>query len=118
MYGFRQFSCALLVSVFSLVFLVLLFILSFAVYLFNRVYLSSMLFRACSSVTIAIGIINAYMLVLCLYMRICIVCAAGDQARRCTSCLLCLCLYGLYIRLIYVETIFFWPVIGFVVWPV
>lgn len=44
--------------------------------LFNRVYLSSMLFCACSSVTIAIGIINAYTLVLCLYMCSYIVCAS------------------------------------------
>lgn len=54
-------------------------ILSFYLFchsLFNRVYLSSMLFCACSSVTIAIGIINAYMLVLCLYMCIYMVCVA------------------------------------------
>lgn len=72
---------------------------------FNRVYLSSMLFCACSSVTIAIGIINAYMLVLCLYMCIYIVCVAvpclscaGDQAG--TACKLSLCLCFVLITLV------------------
>lgn len=70
-----------------------------------------MLFCACSSVTIAIGIINAYMLVLCLYMCGYIIYAsalpiscAGDRAVTVRKLSLCLCLYGLYIRLIYVET--------------
>lgn len=61
--------------------------------------------------TIAIGIINAYMLVLCLYMCIYIVCVAvpclscaGDQAVTVRKLSLCLCLYGLCIRFIDVET--------------
>ena len=72
-----------------------------------------MLFCACSSVSIAIGIINAYMLVLCLYMCGYIIYAsalpiscAGDRAVTVRKLSLCLCLYGLYILLIYVETIF------------
>lgn len=60
-----------------------------------------MLFCACSSVTIAIGIINAYMLVLCLYMCGYIIYAsalpiscAGDRAVtvRKLSLLLCVLL--------------------------
>lgn len=74
-----------MVSSFSLVLPAFTFICRL---LFNRVILPSMLFCACSSVTIAIGIINAYTLVLCLYMCSYIVCAAvpclscaGDRAR-------------------------------------
>lgn len=92
---------------------------------FNRVYLSSMLFCACSSVTIAICIINAYMLVLCLYMCNYIVCAAvpclscaGDQAVTVRKLSVVLVLvrfaHSVYRRRDYI----FWPVIGFTVWPV
>lgn len=68
----QWFSCALLVVAFSLVFHSLLFCYS----LFNRVYLSSTLFCACSRVTIAICITSAYMRVICLYMCSYIVCVA------------------------------------------
>ena len=96
LYGFRWFYCLYGIRVFvgaSCIYCLSRFSL------FYRVYLSSMLFCACSSVNIAIGIINAYMLVICLYVCSYIVCAAvpclscaGGQAGTVCKLSLCLCL--------------------------
>ncbi len=112
MYGFRPFLFTLWYLRFRWCFLIRCL---FRFSLFNRVYLSSVLFCACSSVTIAIGIINAYMLVICLYVCSYIVCAAvlclscaGDQAGTvCKLSIVLVFVYGLCIRFIDVETIFF-----------
>lgn len=89
-------------------------ILSFYLFchsLFSRVYLSSMLFCACSSVTYSYRHYKrlyacSLLVYVYLYGMCCrpVLSCAGDRAVTVRKLSLCLCLYGLYIRLIYVET--------------